>query len=111
MPAPAAGMFAQAGWDALTVRDQGLTSASDDQIATVVSREQRILVTLDLDFADIRHFPPDRFAGIIVIRPGINSRQAVLAAVERISGLLLQSQSVAGQLWVVESHRVRVRET
>ena len=66
-------------------------------------------VTLDLDFADVRHYPPGRFAGLIVIRLGRNSRQAVLHTVERIIGLL-ERQSVGGQPWMVEPDRVRMRE-
>jgi predicted nuclease of predicted toxin-antitoxin system len=45
-----AGLLKTNGHDALTVWDQNLRGSSDTTIASVVQREDRVLMTLDLDF-------------------------------------------------------------
>ena len=42
------------GHDALTALDQSLGGEEDRKIAAICAEEDRILVTLDLDFSDIR---------------------------------------------------------
>jgi hypothetical protein len=41
---------------------------SDSKIGDIVCAEKRALITLDLDFADIRSYPPEQYAGLIVLR-------------------------------------------
>ena len=67
-----AGLLSWVGHDAATVAEQGLAGAEDLDIASVCLDEGRILVTLDLDFADVRAYPPHRYPGLIVLR--INSQ-------------------------------------
>ena len=47
------------GHDAVTVWDEGLRGSSDTNLAKAYRAEGRTLVTLDLDFADIRAYPPE----------------------------------------------------
>jgi predicted nuclease of predicted toxin-antitoxin system len=63
-------LFRSAGHDAITVREQGLQSAPDEEIYAVSAREGRALVTLDRDLGQVLRFPPERSAGIIVIDVG-----------------------------------------
>jgi predicted nuclease of predicted toxin-antitoxin system len=39
----------------------------DKNIIEVCQQENRILVTLDLDFADTRAYPPQNYPGIIIL--------------------------------------------
>lgn len=50
-----------------TVQEENLVGESDDEVAEVASKEGRVLLTLDRGFADIRHYPPGRHPGIMVI--------------------------------------------
>ena len=71
--------------------------------------ENRILVTLDLDFANIRDYPPGSHKGIWVLRPAAQTFDAVLHLV--LSGVkLATAERTAGQLWVIDDRRVRIRE-
>ncbi|MBI4860678.1 MAG: DUF5615 family PIN-like protein [Candidatus Riflebacteria bacterium] len=66
-----ADLLRAAGHDVATVADQKLCSSSDRELVAVCQREQRGLVTLDLDFANPLLFPPHRYAGMTEIdRPG-----------------------------------------
>ena len=69
LPVEVAEALRDAGFDALTIHDQKMVGDSDPQVASVCQNEKRALVTLDLDFSDIRTYPPDQYPGIIVLRP------------------------------------------
>jgi hypothetical protein len=68
----------------------------------------RVLFTADLDFADIRAYPPSDQVGIVVFRPAKPSRAAVLALVQAAIPVLA-SEWAERRLWIVEPGRVRIR--
>jgi len=68
LPADCAVLLRNAGFEADTVADQGLSGADDTVIASRSRSEDRVLVTLDLDFANVLAYPPAQHAGIIVLR-------------------------------------------
>lgn len=104
----AAELLREAGHDAMTVFDQGLRGHADRQIADVCRNEQRVIVTLDLDFSDIRKFPPTDYAGIIVLRLPDQSRSSIRRALKQVLPLLTL-EPLAGYLWIIEEDRVRIR--
>ena len=94
--------------DALTVLNEQLGGHSDLELVQVCIAEQPVLITLDLDFADLRHYPPECFPGIIVLRPNIQTIPTLLQLMDRVMALL-GSEPLAGHLWIVDERRVRVR--
>ena len=68
LPIEVAEMLRQAGHDATTVLEQHLGGSNDAQSAALCQLESRILVTLDMDFSDIRTYPPIECPGLIVLR-------------------------------------------
>lgn len=114
LPAEVAGLLRRRGHDAVTVSDQGLAGAADPAVAAVCQRERRALVTLDLDFSDIRRYPPEVYAGIIVFRPVVPLIPTLERLMARVAALLGQ-EPLEGCLWVVDDwvvddHRVRIRD-
>ena len=59
-------MFEAAGHDAHSVVQRALGGEPDERIIDVCSREQRALITLDLDFSNILTYPPAKYPGIVV---------------------------------------------
>jgi predicted nuclease of predicted toxin-antitoxin system len=108
LPVEAAEQLREAGHDAMTVADQNLNGQPDRIIAEAVRNEQRTLVTLDIDFADIRAFPPAEYSGLIVFRLVSQAKPRLLAAVERMIPFL-ETEQLAGRLWVVDETTLRVR--
>jgi predicted nuclease of predicted toxin-antitoxin system len=96
------------GHDAVTVWDQQIAGASDAELATLCQSESRALVTLDVGFGDLRRYPPHAYAGLLVLRMHSQDRAHVLKVVERLLPML-DTEPLAGNLWVVEEHAVRVR--
>ncbi len=66
-----------ARYDAISVVDQDLIGVNDSKIAEVCKKEERIIVTLDTGFMDIRTYPPDENSGIIVIRVKNQSKRYI----------------------------------
>ena len=58
LPVEVAELLRQAGYDVTTVLDQDLGGSSDADLATICQKERRVFITLDIDFGDIRAYPP-----------------------------------------------------
>lgn len=101
-------LLTQHGHDALTVADQKLQGCLDQRLAAVCQEECRILVTLDLGFANIQAYPPEEYAGIIVLRVSHQSRHSLLQVMKRIIPLL-ESEPIEKRLWIVDENQIRVR--
>ena len=95
------------GYGALTVFDQGFRGRSDRDIADLSQSEGRVLISLDLDFSNILMFPPEKYPGLIVLRLRKKSRTAVRRVVTRVIDHL-DKEPLAGRLWVVDEHRIRI---
>ena len=108
LPVEAAELLRTAGWECDTVDEEGLAGADDPIVAAKCQVEARVLFTLDLDFADIRAYPPSEYLGIVVLRPTEPSRRQVLQLVSRVLPVLL-AEWMEHRLWIVEPARVRVR--
>jgi predicted nuclease of predicted toxin-antitoxin system len=109
LPVEASALLREAGHDALTVLDQNMGGEPDEHIIQICSQEKRVLITLDLDFADINAYPPSNYHGIFVLRVKRQSRSKVIEAVAKLIPYL-PSESVEKQLWIVEEDKIRIRE-
>jgi predicted nuclease of predicted toxin-antitoxin system len=108
LPIEVAEMLRQVGHDAATVLEQHLGGSHDAQLATLRQLEGRILVTLDMDFSDIRNYPPAEFPGLVVLRLRQQDKPYVLDVFMRLVQVLHQ-EPIEGQLWIVEEDRIRIR--
>lgn len=108
MPIEAADDLRQAGHDAMTVADQHLAGQPDVRVADVCKAEGRVVVTLDLDFADIRAYPPSDYAGIIVLRPSVQTSANIRRLVGQVIALL-PTEPLIEHLWIVDEGQIRIR--
>ncbi len=101
-------IVADAGHDVDTVVDEGLAGADDPTVSAAATAEERLVVTLDRGFGDIRRYPPGSHAGILVLRLDDQAAPAVARAVEQ----LLESvtlDELAGCVAVFRDGDLRVR--
>ena len=108
LPSSLVSVFASADHDAISVVAQALQGASDAELAEVCRRENRVLVTLDKGFADIRAYPPAEHSGIIVLRLEHQDVPYIRATIGRVLRLMAD-HPVENTLWIVEDDRVRFR--
>jgi predicted nuclease of predicted toxin-antitoxin system len=109
LPRDAEALLLQAGHDVHTVLAEELGGNPDPRVFDASQAEQRVLVTFDLDFSDIRVYPPASHHGIWVLRPhtqSVGNTLALLSSALRV----LETELTRGRLWIVEPERVRIRE-
>ncbi|MFL6198499.1 MAG: DUF5615 family PIN-like protein [Thermoanaerobaculia bacterium] len=82
--------------------------AADPGVAQICRAEGRIVVTLDIGFADTRQYPPQDYAGLIVLRMKHQDKPSILRAFGRAMRIF-SLEPVTGALWIVEEERVRIR--
>ena len=86
----------KAGHQVEFARDVGLGAAPDEQIAARARESSAALITRDMDFADVRRYPPDQYFGIVVMRlPDTAVALEIVHVLERF--LLVRHSSIA--LW------------
>jgi len=101
-------LLAALGHDVTTAREQGLLGRPDTEVAAAAKKEDRVLLTLDLEFADLRKYPPGTHPGVILFRPRTFGPLAVNGFVERFVRDA-DLEGLAGSIAVVEPHQVRAR--
>jgi predicted nuclease of predicted toxin-antitoxin system len=95
------------GHEVLTAADENLLSRPDTEIARAAV-EERMVLTLDVAFADLRKYPPGSHPGIILFRPLSLGPLSVNRFVADFVGSA-DLRRLAGCVAVVEPGRVRVR--
>ena len=107
LPSRAALVLRQAGHDVSTVLDEGLGGASDATLAKACADEDLVLLTLDLDFADIRTYGSPHSPGIVVLRAGHQDVASICGLVQR-NAHELSGASLRGNIWILEPDRIRM---
>jgi predicted nuclease of predicted toxin-antitoxin system len=109
LPAEHAAILRDAGHEADTVADQKLSGAEDSKLSERYQAEDRILLTLDLDFANVQAYPPKSHCGIVVFRSNTQDKPTLILLLKRMLPVLSR-RSPKQQLWIVEQDRIRYRE-
>ncbi len=92
------------------VRDLGLAQATDERIIAWAKRNKAVLITRDLDFANIFNFPPKNYFGIVVIRtPYFYSAKEIKRI---LNGFIAKFdlKTLPRAIVIVEEGRIRIRK-
>jgi predicted nuclease of predicted toxin-antitoxin system len=108
LPADLATHLRDKGHDAEGVVDEGLGGEDDPPVLAAATAEGRVLLTFDLDFADVRNYPPGTHGGIVVFRLQDQRWRTLEGPVTRLlaSGNL---ESLEKGLAIVDETRVRCK--
>ncbi|MGA2059187.1 MAG: DUF5615 family PIN-like protein [Thermoguttaceae bacterium] len=110
LPRPTAEVIRLNGHKARDVRDLGLGSAPDKDIATYAKINGLCLITGDFDFADIRDYPPENYAGLVVLGlPEKTNREFILRLIVAFLKHPEIISKLPGHLAIVEPGRIRLR--
>jgi len=101
-------MLMSLGHDVLTVADENLLSKPDKEIAGAAFNEERMLLTLDVEFADLRKYPPGSHPGILLFRPlSYGPRSVNQFIIDFMSSTDLEK--LISCVVIIDSTRVRIR--
>jgi len=78
LPTEYASILREAGFEADTVPDEKLSGAGDSVLSERCRAKDRVLMTLDLDFANVQTYPPKSNPGIVVFRSKSQDIQRLL---------------------------------
>ena len=80
---------------------------TDHELMEACRKEQRCLVTLDLDFANPLLFAPSGYAGIVVLR--LLPKPSVEGLLSEISALVraVRQSDISGKLWILQRGKIR----
>lgn len=97
-----------AGYDVVHLRDEELQRLSDDQILVKARTEGRILLTVDLDFAQLLATNGDNLPSVILFRLGNDNYNAIN---ERLTEVLSECHAdlEVGAIISVSNETFRIR--
>ena len=101
LPTEYAPILREAGFEAATVSDEKLSGAGDSVLSERCRAEDRVLITLDLDFANVQAYPPKSHPGIVVFRSKSQDKPTLVALLKCLVPLFRQL-SPKNQLWIGE---------
>jgi predicted nuclease of predicted toxin-antitoxin system len=110
LPRSAIDAVNKSGHQAEFAHDVGLGTSPDVQIAARVRQSGAALITRDLDFSDVRQYPPQEYAGIVVLRlPDHYTATEIAAVLVRFLAERHFVEKLPGRLAIVDENRVRFR--
>ena len=109
MPRSTAKILKVKGYEALDVRDCGLRGKSDDEVFRFAQKEKAVILTGDLGFGNIIHYPIGSHFGIVIAHfpneistPELNNQ--VVNAFNDLS-----EKDFKGNLIILETCKIRIR--
>lgn len=97
----------EAGHQVSTVAEENLQGSADLNLAEICRSLGLCLITADLDFAQILDYPPEKYAGLVVLRHPHPTLAKMLELVRQVA-VTLPRESPVGRLWIVEPGRIRI---
>lgn len=104
-----ANMLADAGHDAVHVRDIGLSGASDAEVMQRAEQERRVVLSGDTDFGELLARTNASSPSILLLRRQRQRRAAEIAQLILANLDGLHDDLDAGAIAVLEEQRVRIR--
>ena len=97
------------GYDAVRCSDIGFAKSSDNSILEHAQAHGLILVSIDLDFADLAISCPTPCPGVILLRLN-NPTAEMMCSRLRIALTGLEEDDIVGSIVVIQQDRVRTRK-
>jgi predicted nuclease of predicted toxin-antitoxin system len=98
------------GYSATPLRTHLAPDAEDPDVIALAQQLDAILLTVDMDFANILNYPPQNFQGIIVARYEAHREKAVLNTLQQALQDLYRER-LRGVLVIVTANRYRIRQS
>ncbi|MHB8854363.1 MAG: DUF5615 family PIN-like protein [Ignavibacteriaceae bacterium] len=108
LPVEISELLIKSGHDSKTVNEQQLKGTKDSVLINLCRQENRAMITMDTDFSDISAYPPEEYAGIIVLRLGSQAKNHVINVFQHTIPTI-NVEPLQQHLWIVEENMIRIR--
>lgn len=101
-----------AGYSVITLKELGKTSVTNGTIINIAKKQRAVIVTNDLDFANLILYPLGTHPGIIILRPRLDTLQAINDVHKILMRLLkeLKPTEIEKSLIIVDRNKYRIRK-
>jgi predicted nuclease of predicted toxin-antitoxin system len=96
------------GYAATLLNEHIAPDASDVDVIALAQTLDAVLLTVDLDFANILNYPPGNYAGVVVMRYEASNEDALGSTLQQVLTDLYRDP-LRGVLVIIEPTRYRVR--
>lgn len=96
------------GYDASTITQHISSDSPDSAVIALAQQLDAVLLTVDMDFANILHYPPENYGGIIVMRYELSEEPSLITTLQNVFNDLYRDE-LRSAIVVVEPKRYRVR--
>ena len=101
-------IFNTNGYNCENVYQEKLNGKSDIKLSLKCKKEGRVLITLDLDFSDIRAYPLQDYPGFIILRLNNQSKENIISLVKQVIPKI-KEDDLKNCLWIVDKKKIRIR--
>ena len=99
------------GWDVKDIYEVGLQGCTDEEVIRFAAAQERLILTFDLDFAQMYYFRGNPVFGAIVLRVEPQVPADVNAVLEKfLSNSKVNLEEYANALIVVDRKKFRIRQ-
>lgn len=94
----------------IDAKQAGLSGKDDLSVISLAKRTNRILITLDRDFANILNYKPGTNPGIVVLRPSYPATSTKICKLLYRSIKHIRKLNIARCLVIVSESKIRIRK-
>lgn len=110
MPRSTANVLKSKGYEALDVRDCGLRGKNDEEVFKFAQKEKAVILTGDLGFGNLLHFPVGSHSGIVIAHfPNEISTEELNNQIIKAFDNLNEAD-FNGSLIIIEPGKIRIRK-
>jgi predicted nuclease of predicted toxin-antitoxin system len=113
VPTSVVNFLREAHYEVFVLREQIPTDSPDPHVIAKAQELDAILLSLNGDFSDIVSYPPENYKGIISLQLH-NHPEIIPAVMKKLLEFFVTQPNMdnyKGKLFLVEVHRIRVRES
>lgn len=108
LPLEFADLLQAEGYEASTVYSESLKGTKDSVLIEVCQKKNRILITLDTDFANTLAYPPHLYEGMVVLRVRKQDKPYLISFFQKVIPSF-RHNPIRNHLWIVEEGKIRIR--
>lgn len=107
-----AALLKRSGFSIVTLQELGKTSVTNGVVIKISKKQKAVIVTNDLDFGNLILYPLGSHLGIIVLRPRLDTPQAIDDVHKILLRLLreVKPQDIERSLIIIDRNKYRIRK-
>jgi predicted nuclease of predicted toxin-antitoxin system len=99
------------GYNTIHVKTCGLSGTKDPDLFVFAQKEQRIIISRDLGWANIKTYPPNTHCGLVILRLSFEATAREIRQVVELFVSSIDMLEIVGATVIVEKDKFRIRKS